>query len=65
MKVKQTWKIDKKDARFRELSDEDICELVVKNLSMGIIYIYDEESVESLNKGPLCRLVTTKAKLIP
>ena len=63
MKVKQTWEITKGDARFRGLDDEDILELVAKGMSLGMIYIYDEESIETLNKGPICCLVTKKIEI--
>jgi hypothetical protein len=64
MKVKQTWEIDKKDARFRELDDEAILALVADSMSLGMIYLFDEESSETMLKGPVCRLVTTKIEIV-
>jgi len=65
MKVVHEYDINMEDDRFREADGDKILELVTKNLFMGIIYVYDEETIESLNKGPIFRLVTTKVEIIP
>ena len=65
MKVKQTWEITSRDARFRGLDDEAILELIAHSscMSLGMVHIYDEESSETMLKGPMCCLVTKKIEI--
>ena len=65
MKVKQTWEITSKDARFQGLDDEGILDLIANSsgMSLGMVHIYDEESSETVLQGPMCCLVTKKIEI--